>query len=298
MSESKRSRSDNESCSSGKRRLNIVLFGDSLTQKGFEDGGWVCRVANYFGRKADVFNRGFSGYNTRWALQLMKFPESFPSQCDLAVIFLGANDSALPDGTTKRQYVPPDEFGSNLKQLVQFFRSGPVGSDKTKVVIIAPPPVSEAGRAADPKEADRRDAAKKAAAAAAAAGGAAAGGAVAGDAAAAAAAASTSSDAVTTFADRTFAHTQLYAEQSSAVAKELGLVYVDLWNEMLKADNWQSLLSDGLHFTAEGQEQVYNIFIQKLLASYPELENSKLPWDFPEHGNVNEKDPALSFKDL
>ena len=39
----------------------MVLFGDSITQHGFEDGGWAASVADFFSRRADVFNRGFGG---------------------------------------------------------------------------------------------------------------------------------------------------------------------------------------------------------------------------------------------
>lgn len=41
----------------------MVLFGDSLTQRGFdtEQCGWAATLANCYIRKLDVVNRGFSG---------------------------------------------------------------------------------------------------------------------------------------------------------------------------------------------------------------------------------------------
>lgn len=42
-------------------RPHILLFGDSLTQRGFENGGWVGRLAHAYSRRADVINRGLSG---------------------------------------------------------------------------------------------------------------------------------------------------------------------------------------------------------------------------------------------
>lgn len=42
-------------------RPHILLFGDSLTQRGFENGGWVGRLAHAYSRRADVANRGLSG---------------------------------------------------------------------------------------------------------------------------------------------------------------------------------------------------------------------------------------------
>ena len=32
-------------------------------------GGWGAGVADWYARRADVVNRGFSGYNTRWLRQ-------------------------------------------------------------------------------------------------------------------------------------------------------------------------------------------------------------------------------------
>lgn len=44
----------------------IVLFGDSLTQRSFESGGFGAAIANeYSGSQADTINRGFGGYTTR-----------------------------------------------------------------------------------------------------------------------------------------------------------------------------------------------------------------------------------------
>ena len=36
-------------------RSTIVLFGDSLTQRGFEPEGWAAALTHYYGRRADVY---------------------------------------------------------------------------------------------------------------------------------------------------------------------------------------------------------------------------------------------------
>ena len=48
--------------------------------------------------QVDVINRGYSGYNTRWANHLLRsiFPP-VPHQIQLVTLFWGANDAALPD---------------------------------------------------------------------------------------------------------------------------------------------------------------------------------------------------------
>jgi hypothetical protein len=54
-------------------RSTFILLGDSLTQQAFTRGGWGQLIGDLYVRRADVLNRGYSGYNTRWALQLLPF---------------------------------------------------------------------------------------------------------------------------------------------------------------------------------------------------------------------------------
>ena len=58
------------------RRPRIVLFGDSLTEFSFGGdfggttrSGWGSLLAQAFVRKADVYNRGYSGYTTTMAVE-------------------------------------------------------------------------------------------------------------------------------------------------------------------------------------------------------------------------------------
>ena len=80
-------------------RPQFVFFGDSITQKAFAQGGWAGVVADAYQRRVDVINRGYSGYNTRWALSIVDhlFPANTTSKVELATVFFGANDAALPD---------------------------------------------------------------------------------------------------------------------------------------------------------------------------------------------------------
>ena len=63
----------------------ILLLGDSLTQLAFE--GWGARLANVYQRRADVINRGCSGYNTDF-YQRQPLPP-LDNVC-LVTIFFGA----------------------------------------------------------------------------------------------------------------------------------------------------------------------------------------------------------------
>ncbi|CAI5955861.1 unnamed protein product, partial [Closterium sp. NIES-64] len=107
--------------------------------------------------QVDVVLRGYSGYNTRWALFLL--PKLFPKVRILKVrilkgdtsipppalvtVFFGANDAALPGRTSGKQHVPIPEFKENLRVIVTHLQSlGP----NVRVVLITPPPVDEPGR--------------------------------------------------------------------------------------------------------------------------------------------------------
>ena len=62
-------------------RPRLVLFGDSITQWSFSDAGWGAKLAHWYARKADVINRGLSGYNTVWAaLALDKVRAAVPGE--------------------------------------------------------------------------------------------------------------------------------------------------------------------------------------------------------------------------
>ena len=83
-------------------RPQWVLFGDSITQRGFGPGGWASVLADAYTRKVDVINRGYSGYTSRWAVHLLDqvFPPQAAADVQLATVFFGANDAALPDRTS------------------------------------------------------------------------------------------------------------------------------------------------------------------------------------------------------
>lgn len=70
--------------------------------------------------------RGYSGYNTRWALKVIDkvFPaEESGGDAPLAVtVFFGANDACLPDRSAAFQHVPLDEYKKNLNSIVSFLK--------------------------------------------------------------------------------------------------------------------------------------------------------------------------------
>lgn len=119
----------------------FIVFGDSLTQRGYElhTGGWVSLLSNIYIRKRDIINRGFSGYTTKYCLELiqpiLQHAINSKSKVDLISILLGTNDSVLPG---YKQYVPVENTIKNLKEIVSIIRKM---LPETRILLIIPPPI-------------------------------------------------------------------------------------------------------------------------------------------------------------
>ncbi|XP_060918909.1 isoamyl acetate-hydrolyzing esterase 1 homolog [Labrus mixtus] len=120
----------------------VILFGDSITQNSFQANGWGAEIANKLVRKCDVVNRGFSGYNSRWAKIILPRLNNINNINNIAAVtvFFGANDSALED-KTPQQHVPLQEYSENLKEISGLLASAGVSADR--VIFITPPPLHE-----------------------------------------------------------------------------------------------------------------------------------------------------------
>jgi len=119
-------------------RPKIILMGDSLTQLAFE--GWGATLADVYQRRADVMNRGHSGYNSKWYLQL---PMEDFSCVSLVVLFFGANDAALAD-MDPHHYVSVADYATNLQALIAKVQNKYHCGDN--ILMITPPPVDHAKR--------------------------------------------------------------------------------------------------------------------------------------------------------
>ncbi|XP_060042996.1 isoamyl acetate-hydrolyzing esterase 1 homolog isoform X2 [Erinaceus europaeus] len=100
----------------------VLLFGDSITQFSFQQGGWGASLADKLVRKCDVLNRGFSGYNTRWAKIILPRLIRKGNSLDNLVavtIFFGANDSALKGCKLNRLNAVVGEYASACLQVAQ-----------------------------------------------------------------------------------------------------------------------------------------------------------------------------------
>ncbi|KAJ8761067.1 hypothetical protein K2173_000746 [Erythroxylum novogranatense] len=130
-------------------RPKMYLFGDSITEESFSNGGWGASLASCFSRSVDVVLRGYSGYNTRWALKVADkvFPAEGGATVLAVTVFFGANDASLPDRYSAFQHVPLPEYKQNLHAIVSFLKQR---CPNAVILLITPPPVDEEGRLRDP----------------------------------------------------------------------------------------------------------------------------------------------------
>jgi lysophospholipase L1-like esterase len=129
-------------------RPSIILFGDSITEQAFGwkgddfppvQYGWAALLAASYSRRADVFNRGYSGYTTRHAVDMLPRVFAGPlltSPPLFCTVFFGANDAALPG---ELQHVPIEEYGQNLNFIVQHIRKT-LDCETVPILLITPPP--------------------------------------------------------------------------------------------------------------------------------------------------------------
>ncbi|KAL1371612.1 hypothetical protein HN51_001845 [Arachis hypogaea] len=237
-------------------RGQVVLFGDSITEQSFRQGGWGAALANAYARKADVVLRGYGGYNTKWALFLLHhiFPPDSGRPPIATTIFFGANDAALSGRTSERQHVSIEDYKQNLRKIVLHLKEC---SPTMQIVLITPPPVCEEGRHAYAKSLYGENAMK--------------------------------------LPERTNEVTGQYASACVETAKEMGVFSVDLWSKMQETDGWQKkFLSDGLHLTPDGNAIVYQEVIK--IFNKAGLSADNMPLDFPHHSEIDAKNPEGAFQ--
>uniref|UniRef100_A0A1D1ZIP9 GDSL esterase/lipase At5g45920 n=1 Tax=Anthurium amnicola TaxID=1678845 RepID=A0A1D1ZIP9_9ARAE len=256
-------------------RPRLILFGDSITEESFGDGGWGAALAHLFSRTADVVLRGYSGYNTRWALKVAEraFDGLGSDECEgtaggaaaaagdggggrqqapLAVtVFFGANDASLPDRSSAFQHVPLPEYRINLHAILSFLKKRWPSS--TLIILITPPPIDEDGRLKHPY-----------------------------------------GENPSGLPERTNEAAGAYANACVSVAMEAGVPVVDLWFKMQQFPSWEkALLSDGLHLTPDGNRIVFQEVADKLREHG--LSPETLPTDLPLLSEIDPLDPLKSF---
>ena len=252
-------------------RRRFVFFGDSIIGNAWSECGWLAHLASIYKRTADVTNRGYNGYNSRWALHVLPhlFRDSALSAPSLVGICLGANDAILPpplagrSPAASRHHVPIDEYEQNLRAIIA--ASLATGAC---VLVMTPPPTDGLAwlafeRRTKPEPPIREHAEST----------------------------------------RSNEATGAYAARAVRVAKEFsGVAVVDLWSAMQERQPraWGSFFSDGVHPNAEGATVIFELVRDTIATHFPELRpagsEGGMLFDFPDHCSIDELDPARSFE--
>ncbi|KAJ8570750.1 hypothetical protein K7X08_037722 [Anisodus acutangulus] len=119
----------------------FVLFGSSIVQFSYGLHGWGATLADLYARKADILLRGYAGWNSRMALQVLDkvFPKDAEIQPSLVILYFGGNDSIdpeVPDST----HVPLEEYVENMRNIALHIKGL---SEKTRLILLSTPTVNE-----------------------------------------------------------------------------------------------------------------------------------------------------------
>ncbi|EEQ98074.1 Isoamyl acetate-hydrolyzing esterase, putative [Perkinsus marinus ATCC 50983] len=220
-------------------RGRILLLGDSITQQSFSGlDAWGGLLSDRYQRRADIINRGYSGYNTPMTLEVARhiFKDGSPHLAGgpllLVVIFLGANDSQLPgmvnSSGSESKHVPLDEFSKALEKIVNLAK--PFTS---RLVLVTPPPIDGEAMVADGKARF---------------------GASAPD-----------------LPNRRLQSTGEYARAVLEVGAAKQIPVLNIFDEMQKDAAWRSFLRDGLHFSPLGSRWFYEALIHLINRNYPDI---------------------------
>ncbi|KAF3449556.1 hypothetical protein FNV43_RR10285 [Rhamnella rubrinervis] len=126
----------------GPVRHQFVLFGSSIVEFSFGGGGWGATLADLYSRQADILLRGYAGWNSRRALQVLEqvFPKDAAVQPSLVIVYFGGNDSMEPNPRGLGQHVPLPEYVENMRKIAIHLKSL---SEKTRIIFLTAPPVNE-----------------------------------------------------------------------------------------------------------------------------------------------------------
>ncbi|KAK1264056.1 GDSL esterase/lipase CPRD49 [Acorus gramineus] len=126
----------------GGGRPLFVLFGSSIVQYSFSNDGWGSILADIYARKADILIRGYAGWNSRRATQVIEqiFPKDASVHPDLVIVYFGGNDSMGYHPSGLGPHVPLPEYIENMRSIANYLKSL---SEKTHIIFLSCPPVNE-----------------------------------------------------------------------------------------------------------------------------------------------------------
>nr|XP_034923769.1 GDSL esterase/lipase CPRD49-like isoform X1 [Populus alba] len=230
----------------GPSRPQFVLFGSSIVQLCFSHGGWGSILSDIYSRKADILLRGYYGWNSRRAVQVLDqvFPKDAPVQPALVIVYFGGNDSMGPHSSGLGPHVPLDEYMENMRKIavhLKIFENQSL-SDTTRIIFMSCPPVDETR-------------------------------------------VSSSTSGIFSEVVRTNELCQIYSNSCIKLCQELGVKVVDLFSAFQKRDGWTTAcFTDGIHLSAEGSKIVVEEILKVLKEAewVPSLHWKSMPTEFSE----------------
>ena len=111
--------------------FKIIFYGDSITETASWKNGFIEYVNQQNVRKADIVNRGFSGYTSR-ELKLYLAPITYGIYADLSFLMIGTNDARISSDTRK---CTVDEYVANVNFLVD-----KLDQHSKDLYLVTPPP--------------------------------------------------------------------------------------------------------------------------------------------------------------
>ena len=226
-----------------------------MCQNSFAGNGWGARLAAHYCRKADIVNRGFGGYNTRWALKLLRDEEllsTLPDKARCMAVFIWIVNDTVLASSGDRRFVPLDEFTRNMTSivstLVNFFEQPGL-----TIILITPPPIVESKRLAYQVEMFKEKA--------------------------------------TGVCERSTVNNGLYAAALLEVTRKFEgkahMVLFDARSCFLKEKNWEDFLSDGLHLSPAGDAVVFHGLLRTIEERCPQISFASLPNHFLWHNEID-----------
>ncbi|PWW79536.1 SGNH hydrolase [Tuber magnatum] len=245
----------------------IVLFGDSITEQSYDQArgfGFGAALTDVYRRKIEVVGKGFSGYNTLHALELIPKiipPPTTASRIRLITVFFGANDATLPN---RSQHVPLDQYSENLKRIINHPL---LVAHSPRIILITPPPICEY-RTQDNDLARGIPGTQRRAA-----------------------------------NTKKYADAALEVGKALGIPTvnlwEAFVQHAGGWEEgnpllgskeLPKNEKLGELLRDGLHFEPKGYQILYDLVLGTIQESIPELDPENLEFVFPHHENAPKSD--------
>lgn len=238
-------------------RLQFIALGDSITQNGdllSPELGYLTLLRHTYIRKADIINRGYSGYNSELLYHTVQQSiqnniwniNNMDQSPVVYTIMIGTNDAVLPKTST--QHIPLLQYKANVVSLIGLLKSYHRNNSQSCFIVLITPPYTEPWRWAKYCQIKHN---------------------------------LTELPPI----QRSAEHTEQYVDMLIDIASQQNLPCINLY--VLTQSNHNSTdvdniyLSDGLHLSSAGNHLLYTMIIDVINKNHPELSNSKCALDAP-----------------